>query len=241
MNLTPYQVFDCADGHIIIATGNDAQYQRLCRLLGLDDMAQATEFLKNSDRIANRDRMTELLTEATSKRAKADLLAACEAEGVPAGPINDLAEVMADPQVRARGMQIDLDGVPGVRSPYVFSDAELALHRPSPKLGEDDPDECTKRTKEIWMYKNASQPLNTKSAGCMFKNPRGLSAGSLIDRAGLKGFKVGNAEVSEKHANFIVAHPGCTSEDIEKLVSEVRDRVQDKHGVTLESEVQRWP
>ncbi|WP_415401207.1 CaiB/BaiF CoA transferase family protein [Tateyamaria sp. SN3-11] len=138
MNLTPYQVFDCADGHIIIATGNDAQYQRLCRLLGLDDMAEAPAFLRNADRIANRDEMTRKLTAATVLRSRADLLAACEAEGVPAGPINDLGDVMADPQVQARGMQIELDGVPGIRTPVQFSDAALALHRPAPKLGEDD-------------------------------------------------------------------------------------------------------
>jgi crotonobetainyl-CoA:carnitine CoA-transferase CaiB-like acyl-CoA transferase len=104
-NLTPYQVFDCADGWIIIATGNDAQYQRLCALLGLDGMATAPEYLTNADRIANRDEMTRLLTEATLRRSKAELLAACEANGVPAGPINDLAEVFADPQVIARGMR----------------------------------------------------------------------------------------------------------------------------------------
>jgi len=138
MNLTPYQVFDCADGHIIIATGNDSQYQRLCRLLGLEDMAQAPEFVRNADRIAHRDEMTRRLTAATLLRSRDDLLAACEVEGVPAGPINDLAEVMADPQVRARGMQIKLDGVPGIRTPIRFSDAELALDRPAPKLGEDD-------------------------------------------------------------------------------------------------------
>ena len=138
MNLTPYQVFDCADGHIIIATGNDSQYQRLCRLLGLEDIAQAPEFLRNADRIAHRDELTRRLTAATLLRSRADLLAACEAQGVPAGPINDLAEVMADPQVRARGMQIELDGVPGIRTPIRFSDAELALDRPAPKLGEDD-------------------------------------------------------------------------------------------------------
>ncbi len=109
------------------------------------------------------------------------------------------------------------------------------------ELIEEDPDVCTKRTKEIWMYKNSTQPLNTKSAGCMFKNPRGLSAGSLIDRAGCKGLRIGQAEVSEKHANFIIAHPGCGSAEIEKLVAEIRQRVLDKHGVELESEVKRWP
>lgn len=138
MNLTPYEVFDCSDGYIIIATGNDAQYQRLCGLLGLDDMAEAPEFLHNKDRIANRRVMIARLNGATVGWTKDDLLSACEAQGVPAGPINALDEVMADPQVVARGMQIELDGVPGIRAPFKFSDAELALHRPGPKLGEDN-------------------------------------------------------------------------------------------------------
>ncbi len=138
VNLAPYQVFDCADGHIIIATGNDRQYQRLCRILGLDDMAEAPEFARNKDRLANRRVMIARLNGATAQRDKADLLAACEAQGVPAGPINRMDEVMADPQVVARGMQIELDGVPGVRAPFTFSDAELSLHRPAPKLGEDN-------------------------------------------------------------------------------------------------------
>jgi len=137
VNLTPYQVFDCSDGHIIIATGNDGQYQRLCRLLGLDDMADAPEFAHNRDRLANRRVMIARLNGATAQRTKADLLDACEQVGVPAGPINTMDEVMADPQVVARGMQIELDGVPGIRAPFRFSDAELALHRPAPKLGGD--------------------------------------------------------------------------------------------------------
>ena len=137
-NLVPYQVFDCADGWIIIATGNDAQYRRLCGILGLPDLAEAAEYLTNADRIANRAALIDRLTAATRVRAKADLLAACEAEGVPAGPINDLGEVFDDPQVVARGMRIELDGVPGVRAPMVFSGADLAMDRPSPKLGEDD-------------------------------------------------------------------------------------------------------
>ena len=138
MNLTPYEVFDCADGFIIIATGNDGQYQRLCGLLGLDDMAQAPEYLHNKDRIANRRIMIARLNGATAGWSKDDLLKACEGQGVPAGPINDLSEVMADPQVVARGMQIELDGVPGVRTPIRFSDADLALTRPAPKLGQDN-------------------------------------------------------------------------------------------------------
>ena len=137
-NLTPYQVFDCADGWIIIATGNDAQYQRLCEILELEEMATAPEYLTNADRISNREDMTRRLTEATLKRSKAELLAACEARGVPAGPINDLAEVFADPQIVARGLQSETDGVPGVRPPFRFSDAEIAPHRPAPKLAEDE-------------------------------------------------------------------------------------------------------
>jgi crotonobetainyl-CoA:carnitine CoA-transferase CaiB-like acyl-CoA transferase len=137
-NLVPYQVFDCSDGWIIIATGNDGQYRRLCALLGLRGLAEHPDYLTNADRIARRNALTEALSVATRKMTKAELLAACEAEGVPAGPINDLAEVFADPQVQARGTRIEPEGVPGVRPPFRFSDAELALDRPAPKLGEDD-------------------------------------------------------------------------------------------------------
>lgn len=108
------------------------------------------------------------------------------------------------------------------------------------ELDEDDPDHIMKRTKEIWMYKRNTQPLNTKNCGCIFKNPRGLSAGALIDQAGLKGFRVGGAEVSEKHANFIVAHPGCKADDVMKLVKLIREKVFDKNQIHLESEVQVW-
>ncbi len=135
-NLAPYAVFDCADGWIILATGNDAQYQRLCAILGLDDMAKASDFLTNADRIANRTEMTARITEATKRWAKADLLQACEDQGVPAGPINNLAEVFDDPQVQARGMKITPGGLPGVRSPMTFSGADLSLDRPAPKLGQ---------------------------------------------------------------------------------------------------------
>ena len=139
-NLTPYQVFDCSDGWLIIATGNDGQYQRLCCLLDLEDMAFAPEYLKNADRLKNRDQMTRRLTEKTLTRTKSDLLAACEVHNVPAGPINDMADVFADPQVVARGMQVDLDGIPSVRAPVIFSDAELSIGQPSPALDEHGAD-----------------------------------------------------------------------------------------------------
>ncbi len=144
-NLAPYQVFDCADGWIIIATGNDAQYRRLCHILGLPEMAEDPDFATNADRLKNRDALERRLTEKTRQRSKADLLAACEAEGVPAGPINDLGEVFDDPQVKARGMALDLGGIPGLRSPFRFSDAELALGKPSPMLGEHEAEIARKR------------------------------------------------------------------------------------------------
>src|SRR4051812_14019985 len=109
------------------------------------------------------------------------------------------------------------------------------------ELEEQDPDEVAKRMKEIWMYKRNSQPLNAKSAGCIFKNPRGISAGALIDQTGLKGATVGRAEVSTVHANFIVAHPGARASDILTLVKIIKEKVWDKHQVHLESEVQIWP
>ena len=135
-NLTPYQVYDAADGYLIIATGNDAQFRRLCEVLGLNDMASDPAFASNAQRLAHREKMNAQINQATRLRFKADLLTACEARGVPAGPINDLGEVFDDPQIKARGMRVDLDGVPSVRSPFVFSDADLSLGRPSPKLGE---------------------------------------------------------------------------------------------------------
>lgn len=137
-NLTPYEVFETSDGHLIIATGNDGQFQRLCKLLGLDDMASNPDFASNADRVRNRPTMNARLAEATRAHMRDDLLKMCEAHNVPAGPINTIEDTFNDPQVKARGMQIEIDGVPGVNSPFKFSGAELSLNRPSPKLGEDD-------------------------------------------------------------------------------------------------------
>jgi len=131
-NLAPYAVFECADGWIILATGNDGQYRKLCDILGLSDLGYPT----NASRVKNRDDMTAQITAKTKLWTKSDLLTACERAGVPAGPINDLAEVFADPQVIARKMEIAPEGVKGVRSPMTFSDAELSLARSAPRLGQ---------------------------------------------------------------------------------------------------------
>ena len=136
-NLAPYQVFDCKDGHIIIATGNDAQYQRLCKLLERKEMAGDKLFLTNADRLKNRTLLIENLNFETKQRTKTDLLKQCENEGIPAGPINDLSEVFDDPQVIFRRLVRKIDNIPTVVSPYNFSGSEMNITKSSPKLGED--------------------------------------------------------------------------------------------------------
>ncbi len=138
-NLAPYQVVPCADGHIIIATGNDAQYQRLCALLDRADLADHPDYATNAARVSHRAALSELICDATARWQKAALLAACEAHGVPAGPINDMAEVFADPQVIARGLELNMNGLKGVRGPFTFSEPYAQAARPAPALGQDDP------------------------------------------------------------------------------------------------------
>ena len=135
-NLAPYQVFEVSDGHIIIGTGSDFQFGKLCRLLGLDALAEDARFATNPGRVTNRETLIPLLEAKTRGWEKAALFAALEAETIPAGPINTIAETLDDPQVAARGVRIAPEGVPGLRTPLRFSDADLALERTAPKLGE---------------------------------------------------------------------------------------------------------
>ncbi len=107
-------------------------------------------------------------------------------------------------------------------------------------MTEGDPEQITKTVKEIWVYKKNNQPLNTINSGCIFKNPRGMSAGAMIDRAGLKGLQIGGAIVSEKHANFFIAQKGCTSKDVMRLIEVVREKVQKHFNVELELEIEIW-
>jgi len=108
------------------------------------------------------------------------------------------------------------------------------------RLYESDPQQLLKILKEVWIYKKNTQPLNTRSAGCVFKNPRGMSAGAMIDRAGLKGTKIGGAVVSEKHANFIIAEDGCKSSDVIALIEKIRKKIKEKFDVQLELEIEIW-
>jgi UDP-N-acetylmuramate dehydrogenase len=107
-------------------------------------------------------------------------------------------------------------------------------------LSEDDPQRILKQVKQIWIYKKNTQPLAHRNAGCIFKNPRGLSAGALIDRAGLKGRRVGGAFVSEKHANFILVDDGAKASDVLKLINTIRETVYKNSQVYLEMEIEVW-
>jgi len=108
------------------------------------------------------------------------------------------------------------------------------------KLSDGDPDQILRTVKEIWIYKKNNQPLNTKNSGCVFKNPRGVSAGALIDRAGLKGLQMGGAVVSEKHANFIIAQKDCKSRDVMRLIELVKQKVKEQFDIELELEIEIW-
>ena len=108
------------------------------------------------------------------------------------------------------------------------------------ELRPDDSDDLADRMKKIWIMKRATQPLADQSAGCIFRNPRGLSAGALIEQCGLKGLSVGKARISDRHANFVVTDSGASSADVESLISKVQNAVAEKFGVNLELEIQRW-
>ena len=136
-NIAPYQTLPVADGWFILAVGNDGQFRRLCAVLGREDLAADPRYATNALRVANRGDLTAAITGATRGWRRDDLLAALAAATVPAGPINTLADVFADPQIVARGMRIDPEGVPGLRAPITFSESRLVLDRASPRLGAD--------------------------------------------------------------------------------------------------------
>ena len=142
---------------------------------------------------------------------------------------------------------MDVDGVTfvrqrgelafGYRSTNITSKVILGAEF---RLTEDDPHRILNQVKQIWIHKKNTQPLGKGSAGCVFKNPRGMSAGALIDKSGLKGHRMGGAVVSEKHANFIVADPGARASDVLKLINLVRETVYKRFEVYLELEIEVW-
>lgn len=141
MNIAPYEVLPLKDGHFILAAGNDGQFQRFCKVVGLDALATDVDFSTNPARVANRVSLRARLVETLAAWTKADLLPKLDAAAVPASPINDIAEMFSDPQTIARGMRMDLsDGhgthLPSVRAPMLMSATPPVYERPSPRLGE---------------------------------------------------------------------------------------------------------
>jgi crotonobetainyl-CoA:carnitine CoA-transferase CaiB-like acyl-CoA transferase len=140
-NIVPYQVFEVADGHLILAVGNDGQFARFCALAGQPSLAEDPRFAKNADRVRHRETLIPLLEPLLRARTKADWLVALEAAKVPCGPINDLGEVFADPQVQAREMTTTLPHplageVRLVASPIKLSATPAQAQRPPPLLGQ---------------------------------------------------------------------------------------------------------
>ncbi|UUZ77717.1 CoA transferase [Polaromonas sp. P1(28)-13] len=140
-NIVPYQDFPTADGYMIVAVGNDGQFARLCAAAGCAGLALDARFATNPDRVAHRVQLAAELSARTVSRTTADWVALLEAAGVPCGPINTLAEVFEDPQVRARGMQIDMPHSAGGTVPLVANPLRLSSTPPQyttapPQLGE---------------------------------------------------------------------------------------------------------
>lgn len=142
-NIVPYQVFEAADGPMIVAAGNDRQARDFCRIIGLDALAADPRYATNADRVRNREAYIAALSAAVRRMPRETLLAALEESGVPAGPINTIEQVFDDPQVKARGMRIDLPATgvrggtaPSVRSPLVIDGEPAAAETAAPRLGE---------------------------------------------------------------------------------------------------------
>ncbi len=133
-NIAPYQVLPTRDGHIILAVGNDGQFQRCCQVLGQPELARDPRFETNQARVANRDALTQILETLIAKWDAADLLKALEQKTVPAGPINNIQQALNDPQIKHRNMVINPQNTPGIRGPWKFSDAKLNTTKTAPKL-----------------------------------------------------------------------------------------------------------
>ena len=134
-NIVPYCAVPTSDGHIILAVGNDSQFENFSKIFNAN-WYKEDKYKTNPARLKNRDELLSLIEENTTNISSIDLLSQCENFGVPAGPINTIEDVFNDPQILHRGLKIDLNGVPSVKNPIIFSDIEMSYDRPSPNLGE---------------------------------------------------------------------------------------------------------
>ncbi|MEP7454632.1 CaiB/BaiF CoA-transferase family protein [Phyllobacterium sp. SB3] len=144
-NISPYEVVPTFDGHMILAVGNDGQFARFCSIIEHPEWASDERFLTNRSRLENRSALTSMISTETLKRTRAELLDACAANAVPAGPINKIGEMFEDPQIVARQLRLDLEdshgsSIPSVRTPIIMSKTPLTYTRPSPRLGEHSAD-----------------------------------------------------------------------------------------------------
>jgi crotonobetainyl-CoA:carnitine CoA-transferase CaiB-like acyl-CoA transferase len=140
-NIVPYQTFQTSDGDVILACGNDNLFRKFCSVAGCGELAADARFSTNASRVVHRAEITQLLALVLRKRTTSDWVALLDAAGVPCGPINDIAQVFADPQVVARGMKIEIDHVRGVKAPLVrnpmrFSQTQLEFDIAPPALGQ---------------------------------------------------------------------------------------------------------
>ncbi|HIQ43569.1 MAG TPA: CoA transferase [Pseudomonas oleovorans] len=140
-NIVPYQDFPSADGNFILAVGNDGQFRKFCEVAGIAGLADDPRYATNKARVANRAELIPQLRQATVFKTTAQWIALLEAAGVPCGPINDLQQVFADPQVQSRGLSFDLPNALGGRTPQVasplrLSDTPVAYHSAPPLLGQ---------------------------------------------------------------------------------------------------------
>ena len=136
-NIVPYCAVSTSDGYIILAVGNDEQFKNFNKIFDVE-WYRKDKFKTNPARLENRDELLNLIEGKTINFSSTTLLTKCENYGVPAGPINTLEDVFNDPQILHRGMKIDLDGVPSVKNPIIFSDMEMSYDSPSPNLGDSN-------------------------------------------------------------------------------------------------------
>ncbi len=146
-NIVPYGVFQTADGHVIVAVGNDSQFERFCDLLGVPELAADKRYQRNAGRLAHREELVARLADLVRELGSAEVLAGMEARGIPGGPIHDLAEALASDQAEARGMTIDMPhplagegSVPVVANPIRMSETPVSYRRSPPVCGADTDD-----------------------------------------------------------------------------------------------------
>lgn len=166
-NIVPYQDFPSADGNFIIAVGNDGQFRKLCEVAGLTALADDPRFASNKARVAHRSELIPLLRQATVFKTTAEWVTLLETAGVPCGPINDLAQVFADPQVQARGLRLDLPNslgstTPQVASPLRLSETPVTYRNAPPLLGEH-----TEQVLSRYLNLSAEQIAALREAGVL--------------------------------------------------------------------------